>query len=116
MDRVALTEKLRRLREQRYPEIADFRKASKIAYTQVQEIEGGAYPRLDTLDRWLTACGTTPAKFFAELEGGAAAKSEREKVIERFSVLASTDVDVASALTEFAERVLRKTRSANKPR
>lgn len=69
MDRKTIGEALKRLRETKFPQKEDLRKATGIHIGTITETEAGLnLPNVFFIQKWVNACGITLAQFFADLE------------------------------------------------
>lgn len=69
MDKAAICEALKKLRESKFPKKEDMRQATRINISTITETEKGLnLPNVLFIKKWVNACGSTLAEFFAELE------------------------------------------------
>ncbi len=94
MDMARLAEKLKELREAKFPSQAAFVRASKIEHAGVKQAESGDRAlNIERLEIWVSTCGTTLSKFFEELE--------------RESRGSSSDIDVIAGYEEYYRNLSR---------
>lgn len=120
MDRKTVGNKLKEIREQKSLEIADLARASKTNSAQIRSAEEHrSFPRIDLLEKWLDACGTTLSRFFTEIEGSlVVVQTDKARAVEEFSSLASLDLEVAEALVRIVAGLVKKQakKTKNRPR